>query len=194
MSRRGSSDDILLPLLVIGGVGVTAAYTYGVLRFAPRTPTLTPGAKANPQVAQVPVPNSKLPVGIRNNNPGNIVWLASIGWQGQTGLDTHGFAVFSSPLYGLRAMFKNLKSYMNSGRRTIAAIGARWAPAASSSLNAAWPSNVAIISGIGMNTGINPADAAQMIALARGIVGAENGKAYANYYPQALLEQALGAS
>lgn len=41
--------------------------------------------------------------GIRNNNPGNLVYNPKIKWKGQTGTDGR-FAVFSNPHDGIRAM------------------------------------------------------------------------------------------
>ena len=41
--------------------------------------------------------------GIRNNNAGNIR-AKSIIWDGQTGIDDKGFAIFKSPEWGIRAM------------------------------------------------------------------------------------------
>lgn len=45
--------------------------------------------------------------GIRNNNAGN-VRADEIIWDGQTGIDDEGFAIFKSPEGGIRALGKLL--------------------------------------------------------------------------------------
>ena len=67
------------------------------------------------------------PRGIRNNNPGNIEYSAANDWQGQTGSDGR-YAVFSDPVWGIRAMGKVLDSYGRRGVDTVAEIVATWAP------------------------------------------------------------------
>jgi hypothetical protein len=67
--------------------------------------------------------------GLRNNNPGNI--RHGIDWDGLStdqGSDSE-FAQFISPEYGIRAMFKILKTYDTKyNLATIEGIIARWAP------------------------------------------------------------------
>ena len=46
--------------------------------------------------------------GLKNRNPGNIRFVASVPWQGQTGQDSVGFAVFDTDVNGLRAMMIDL--------------------------------------------------------------------------------------
>lgn len=69
--------------------------------------------------------------GIRNNNPGNIE-KNGIAWQGLAPADQQTdprFYVFSSPVYGIRALAKVLKTYRDQhGLTTIAGIISRWAP------------------------------------------------------------------
>lgn len=64
--------------------------------------------------------------GIRNNNPGNIVWNSVNNWLGQTGLDDKGFAVFNKPENGIRAMNKLLNTYATTGRNTARKIVESW--------------------------------------------------------------------
>lgn len=66
--------------------------------------------------------------GIRNNNAGNIR-AKSIIWDGQTGIDDKGFAIFKSPEWGIRALGKLLLNYERlHGLNTVSAIIARYAP------------------------------------------------------------------
>lgn len=66
--------------------------------------------------------------GIRNNNPGNV--MATQPWEGMSGADDAGFAVFENPVWGFRAMFRNYISYFDVGINTIDALVRRWSPAA----------------------------------------------------------------
>ncbi len=73
---------------------------------------------------------SKMPRGIRNNNPGNLIQSASR-WKGK--LPKHQnkdrrFEMFISPEYGTRAMIKLLKNYITKGYNTIEKIIGRYAP------------------------------------------------------------------
>ncbi len=72
--------------------------------------------------------SSSLMRGIKNNNPGNIRG-ASYQWQGEVGRDDKNFVVFSSPVWGVRAMYRTLMTYRNKhGLDTPAGIINRWAP------------------------------------------------------------------
>ena len=67
--------------------------------------------------------------GIRNNNPGNI--RHGIDWDGlnEDQSKDEEFSQFSTPEYGIRAMFKILKTYDNKyNLNTIEGIINRWAP------------------------------------------------------------------
>lgn len=65
-------------------------------------------------------------LGIRNNNPGNLVYSKHNDWKGQVGKEK-GFVKFSSPKYGIRAMAILLKKRIKEGRTLEEAI-AIWAP------------------------------------------------------------------
>lgn len=175
MARR--SDNTIELLLLLGG-GSYLAWKYlvpGVQRVG------TVAVDASQAVIKA-LPGGSGPRGVRNNNPGNIEYSIVNPWQGQTGSDGR-FSIFSSPVYGVRAMFKLLIRYIQDYRLdTIAKIGSRWAPKAESALNNAWASNVARFSGIPMNARIDPRNFAQMAALARGIVAAENGSSYVDKF------------
>lgn len=77
---------------------------------------------------------SDLPRGIRNNNPGNII-MTDIAWEGKipNAQNTDGmYEQFTSYPYGVRALIKNLQSYIHThGLTTIRGIISRWAPDAS---------------------------------------------------------------
>lgn len=68
-----------------------------------------------------------MPRGIRNNNPGNIEYSAANDWQGQTGTDGR-YAIFTAPVWGIRAMARILNSYRARGVVTVEQIVTTWAP------------------------------------------------------------------
>ncbi len=66
--------------------------------------------------------------GLRNNNPGNI--RHGQAWQGRNPVQTDkSFIQFDSPVYGIRAINKILKTYSTIyGLNTVRGIISRWAP------------------------------------------------------------------
>lgn len=70
---------------------------------------------------------SKLPRGLRNHNPLNIISVASNGWQGQCGTDGR-FCIFESNMWGYRAAFKLMNSYNRKWVLDVGGIIQRWAP------------------------------------------------------------------
>lgn len=89
--------------------------------------------------------NRNLPRGIRNNNPGNIE-RNNTNWQGmatdQTG--DNRFIVFSSPVYGIRAMARILGNYQRLyGIDTVYGLIDRWAPAEDDNDTVAYAAHVA---------------------------------------------------
>lgn len=131
-----------------------------------------------------------LPVGIRNNNPGNLKYNPANAWTGQTGQDSNGFAVFSDPVYGLRAAFRVLQSYSaqmpSYGTFDIISISANWTMTDRTS----WAANVSSVAGIAQETKLDVNNQAQMTAVMNGIVVAENGQSYNGYYA-GVLDQAF---
>lgn len=71
------------------------------------------------------------PLGLRQNNPGNL--RPGAGFIGETG-DRGGYAVFENPDYGLRAMVRNLMTYQNQyGIDNVDDLVDRYAPAGDNS-------------------------------------------------------------
>ncbi len=172
MSRRAESS---IELVIVLGLGGVAAWTLYKNRAVAVTPT---GQVIGEPSVKLPTSG---PIGIRNNNPGNL--RPSVPPFNGTAGQNKGYAVFSSPVYGIRAIYKLLKNYKTLyGLDTIAKIAARWAPADDGNNVAAYAANVALMSGIGQNTAINTSDFATMTKLAKGIIGAENGAAYTSHY------------
>ena len=68
------------------------------------------------------------PKGLRNHNPGNLRYVASVPWNGQVGDDGTGYAVFDTDEHGVRALGHQLQTYSSLGLNTVTAIITRSAP------------------------------------------------------------------
>lgn len=113
------------------------------------------------------------PRGIRNHNPGNIKAKPGT-WEGQQGSDAHGFAVFSSPLYGIRAMQRILDTYAGSyGIVTLEEIITRYAPPSEND-TAAYIAHMVEATGIPPNGHVIAED--ERLSLIRGMIAHENGQ------------------
>lgn len=110
------------------------------------------------------------PLGIRNNNPGNLRSWPGAGTSG-------GFARFATPEAGLAAMSKNLLGYQDRyGISTIGGIVNRWAPASDGNNVGAYESDVAKRTGFGINQRLNLHDPQTLQALVTAITQHENGQ------------------
>lgn len=72
---------------------------------------------------------TKLPAGLRNKNPGNLMYNANIRWQGQVGKDSKNRLIFDTMHNGIRAMARDLMTKQGRGLNTIAKIIPVYAPA-----------------------------------------------------------------
>jgi len=73
---------------------------------------------------------SNAPRGIRNNNPGNLIYT-NIKWNGKLPKEQNKdrrFEMFISPEYGVRAMIKDLKHDIEKGKNTVPALIEEYAP------------------------------------------------------------------
>lgn len=90
------------------------------------------------------------PRGIRNNNPGNIVFNENNPWQGQTGKEPNGrFAQFSDAESGIRAMHQVLQAYTDRGISTIRGMINTYAPSIENNTDA-------YVNAVARDTGIDP--------------------------------------
>jgi hypothetical protein len=155
------------------------------------TATVAPTGSLTAGVAPGQSPNNPRP--IRLNNPGDIVYNASNNWAGQIGSDGT-FAIFDTAINGMRAAFVLLGTYINSyGLKTIAQIATRWAPAPANNPTT-YAKTVAAYSGIAVNASLQTANMANMLRLLRGIIGAEAGAAWVNYYSDNDMQAAYHAA
>lgn len=135
--------------------------------------------------------------GLRNNNAGNIRSNPNNQWQEQTGEDSDGFAIFSSPEWGLRAMAKLLLNYQqNSGLKTIRELINRWAPPIENDTDS-YVNSVSKRMGINSDTPLSlsvfgfvtPANETTLRELMKAIVTHENGF---NPFSDDLFNKAIG--
>lgn len=121
--------------------------------------------------------------GERNNNPGNID-RDSTKWKGMAA-DQSGdsrFIVFSAPVWGIRALARNLLTYSTlypEGSKadidTVREIINRWAPPVENNTSA-YVNAVAQAVGVGPDDEIDVSDEATMQALVKAIIWHENGR------------------
>lgn len=132
----------------------------------------TQGGSQMLQKGVTAVGDALAPRGLRNNNPGNIVRTADV-WRGMSADQSNDsrFVVFDAPVWGLRAMARLLRKYLESGATTVREIIARWAPSTENDTSA-------YIDAVAGALGLGPDDAvtlAQLPDLMAAIVRHENG-------------------
>jgi len=122
-----------------------------------------------------------IPRGIRNNNPGNII-ETGIKWKGRIG-DDGRFVTFDTPLNGIRALFKILRSYHERhGIKTIYGMIQRYAPKHENPTSS-YTEYVAGEMGVS-STAVLELDWEQYIELANAIIAFENG---GKEYPHSIM-------
>lgn len=115
-------------------------------------------------------------LGIKNNNPLN-VRLGKDKWVGQIDTtDGHGFVVFKSADYGIRAAGKILLNYeTHHGLNTLRGIISRWAPPHENDTSA-YIKDIAHQMAIGPDDKISLHRQLTMLALVMSMIKHENGK------------------
>lgn len=114
------------------------------------------------------------PLGLRNNNPGNI--RTGDNWQGMIGAN-QGFVVFQDLSWGLRALGIDLANKIGNGYNTIQKIITRYAPTADNNDTAAYIGQMESLTGISRSK-ILTATNDTLLRLIRGIIHVENGSPY----------------
>jgi hypothetical protein len=121
------------------------------------------------------VTRALMPRGMRNNNPGNLRWIADPArrWRGMIADDGSGYAVFDSLVNGTRAMARQLLAYEARGLRTVRAIVTTWAPPVENE-------TAAYVTAVAAALGVDPAATIDVRARLPALVGAmarhENGR------------------
>lgn len=125
------------------------------------------GAPAGQTGPSAPPAGGSAPLGIRNNNPGNLRSWGDTPTRG-------GFAVFQTAAQGISAMAGNLLSYAKRGLNTVAQIIGRWAPPGENN-TAAYIAAVAKKLGVGANQALDLFNSDTLQKLVAAIIGHENG-------------------
>jgi hypothetical protein len=114
------------------------------------------------------------PRGVRNNNPLNIRHSADT-FQGETKGEDKAFKTFISMVYGYRAAFVTLATYLSQGLNTIEQIVSRWAPPNENNTGG-YIAKVEKYSGVPRNKELTVADGADYIMIVSAMSFVENGK------------------
>lgn len=129
------------------------------------------------------------PLGVRNNNPGNLrQW-------GDTPRDARGYAMFATPEAGLAATIKNLRAQQQvHGLDTVQSIISKWAPPSENN-TAGYISDVVKRTGFGANQKLNLDDPKTVAPLISSIIKHEgNGAAYSDEMINKAVAAQLGAA
>lgn len=112
------------------------------------------------------------PKGLRNHNPGNLRYVASIQWNGQQGDDGSGYAVFDTDEHGVRALAHQLQTYAGRGLTSVDQIISTFAPSTEND-TAAYRADVANRVGVASD---QPLDVyGTLVPLVAAIIHHENG-------------------
>jgi len=134
--------------------------------------------------------NSTLPLGLRNNNPGNLRDVG-IQWRGRTG-SNKGFTVFDSVENGIRAYGMDIRSKINRGVNTITKIINVYAPPSENN-TPKYIADVVRLSGISANYTLQPTgDTLQK--LAKAMFQVENGAISNTYLSDRVIQDGLSRS
>lgn len=145
--------------------------------------TAIPEAKVNTPVF------SAATRGIRNHNPGNLDFTA-IKWNGKLPRDPKiesRFERFDTPHNGIRAMARNLQTYINGGTNTTEKIINKWAPSHENNTSAYVKAVAQSVSAGDVNK-VLKADHKTLTALTKAIIKHENGQ---NPYSEAQISAAV---
>lgn len=143
VSSPGAANVVAPVTAPAGGPAAPLVITQPGAAPAPGTSKASSGGPA----ASAAVPGTgRAPIGVRQNNPGNIR-----SWAGVP--TVNGFASFATPQDGIVAMVKNLQAYQNKhGINTLEGVVKRWAPPNENNTSA-------YIADMAKQTGRNPSEA-----------------------------------
>jgi hypothetical protein len=132
--------------------------------------------------------------GIRNNNPGNLVYTKDNDWKGKipyasnTDANKH-FEQFTTMAYGVRAMLRDVVNDIGKGKNTIRKLIAEYAPVFENDTEK-YIQDVSKSLGIHSDETIRVLDNKFLFTLARAIINKENGK-YASYVKDSDIKSAV---
>jgi Flp pilus assembly pilin Flp len=133
---------------------------------------------------------SSLPLGLRNNNPGD--FRTGVSWLGAVGSE-NGFITFSDISWGLRALgYDLIQKYNQDGLTTVIAIITKYAPPSENNTDA-YIASVAQFMGIDPNQDLNlNNDSTVLPSLMRAIMNQELGATYSAMVTDADIETGIG--
>jgi hypothetical protein len=116
------------------------------------------------------------PVGILNNNPGNIWNAPGVQFTGEVTAPGATWKKFLSMAYGYRALMKNLQAYIAQGIDTLPKITAKWAPAGHGSNNPTkYALDISNMTGVQQGAKISPSDYDSLMKISAAIGLIEQG-------------------
>jgi len=127
-----------------------------------------------------------LPLGLRNNNPGNL--RVGDTWQGMVG-ENQGFVVFENIGWGIRALGIDLSTKIKNGYNTIELIIFRYAPPSEND-TLAYIASVVEFTGLSQNRELT-ADQNTLKRLIRAIMNVELGSGYSAMITDADINEGL---
>jgi hypothetical protein len=178
MIRGIKSAVSYLPKSLLKFLGIDTSVNSNVtVATAGATPAIAPSVAKVAAGAgmQTSAQNANAPLGVRNNNPGNLR-----SW-GNTPQDKGGYAVFPSAEDGLNAAIKNLQAQQKvHGLNTIQGIISKWAPPSENN-TAAYISDMVKKTGFSADQKLNLNDPKTVAPLLSGIVKHEgNGSGFSD--------------
>ena len=121
-----------------------------------------------------PTPGARVPLGLRQRNPGHVRPLTTGEWRAQTGV-ANGFSIFDNYGNGIRAMALNLRTYYRKhGLNTLTGIISRYAPSSENDVGA-YVRAVAQRSGLSELGALNLEDEDVMVRLVTAMIHHEQG-------------------
>lgn len=163
VAEEGLGKSLLAAGLL--GLGTTGEIDAKPLQHAPRKV---------PNVHKVVHPRVKAGLGISINNLGNIRYNPNTKWVGQVG-SQNGFVKFSTPEYGVRALFKVINTYSTKYKLdTISKIITKFAPPTENN-TASYIQGVSKDLGVDPDAKLNLADPNIRSNLVRSIIKKETG-------------------
>lgn len=138
-------------------------------------------------MAQDFIGRDDLPLGLRNNNPGDI--RTGQLWQGAIGSE-NGFVTFSNLSWGLRAMGTDLANKMKRGLQTVTDIVSVYAPPSENDTQL-YINQIAACLGVGKDDPLSM-DAGTLHVLIRCMMNKELGSDYSNMVTDDDIDEGIG--
>lgn len=132
------------------------------------------------------------PLGIRNNNPGNLKFSALDKWQGLAEPATDGtFFIFKDAIYGIRALARTLIAYQDKhGAKVVSDFITRWAHPSEND-TALYVASVVLHMKVAPTAEIDVHQYVFMRPFVEAIIQHENGGTWSDYYSTDQIDKAI---